>query len=171
MKPCFELTKDGFNTNYAPLCVLGQAIWERETLKPLRDYDLISLKSCDHSPGEKLIDAFSLILAGYPSLYLLNSTLRADPMLGQAWHREMGLAEQSNVSRTLDACRDESLTGLRSISQDFWRVHSQLAAHDWRKRLTLDLDLTPLPASANAEESTKGYLGKKMRRDGNWPGS
>jgi len=171
MKPRFELIKDDFNTSYAPLCVLGQAIWERNTLKPLRDYDLISLKSCDHSPGEKLTDAFLLILAGYPSLYLLNSTLRADLMVGQAWHREIGLAEQSNVSRTLDACRAESLAGLRSISQEFWQVHSQLARHDWRKRLTLDLDLTPLPASAKAQESTKGYLGKKMRRGGNWPGS
>lgn len=171
MKPHFELTKDDFNTSYAPLCVLGQAFWERDTLKPLRDYGLISLKSCDHTPGEKLMDAFLLILAGYPSLYLLNSTLRADPMVGQVWHRKKGVAEQSNVSRTLDACQNESLTGLRSISHDFWRAHSQLPAHDWRKRLTMDLDLTPLPASAKAEESTKGYIGKKIRPGGSWHGS
>jgi hypothetical protein len=170
MKPDFDLTKDDFNTSYAPLCVLGQAMWARDTLTPLRDYELISLKSCDHTPGEKLMDAFLLILAGYPSLYLLNSTLRADPMVAQSWHREVGLAEQSNVSRTLDACRDESLAGLRTLSQDFWRVHSQLPVHDWRKRLTLDLDLTPLPASAKAEESTKGYVGKKMKPGDNWHG-
>jgi len=170
MKPRFELTKNGFNTSYAPLCVLGEAIWERNTLTPLRDYELISLKSCDHTPGDKLMDAFSLIVAGYPSLYLLNSTLRADPMVSQAWHRDRGQAEQSNVSRTLDAYRAESLSGLQTISHDFWRGHSQLRGHDWRKRLTLDLDLTPLPASTKAEESTKGYLGKKMRRADNWPG-
>ncbi len=91
-------------------------------------------------------------------------------MMSQAWHREAGLAEQSNISRTLDACENEALSGLRKISHDFWSTHSQLASHDWRKRLTIDLDLTPLPASAYAEDSSKGYVGKKTKQDGNWPG-
>ena len=170
MNPHFDLTNKRFNSSFAPLCVLGQAFWEGTTLDPLREFGLISLKTHDHAPGEKLIDAFLLILAGYPSLYLLNSTLRADPMIGQAWHREAGLAEQSNISRTLDACENGALRGLRNISQDFWSTHSQLASHDWRKRLTIDLDLTPLPASAYAEDSTKGYVGKKTKLDGNWLG-
>lgn len=168
MKPHFDLTKDAFNTSFAPLCVLGQAFWEGDIISPLRKFDLISLKTRDHSPGEKLMDAFLLILAGYPSLHLLNSTLRPDPMVGQAWHREIGLAEQSNISRTLDACTDKALTGLRAISQEFWSVHSQIPGHDWRKRLIIDLDLTPLPASVNAEDSTKGYVGKKIGLAGNW---
>jgi hypothetical protein len=67
MNPHFDLTKDDFNTSYAPLYVLGQEIWARETLTPLRDCELISLKSCDHAPGEKLMDAFLLILAGHPT--------------------------------------------------------------------------------------------------------
>jgi hypothetical protein len=36
-----------------------------------------------------------------------------------------------------------------------------LVSHDWRKRIVLDLDLTPLQASRHAQASTKGYLGKK----------
>lgn len=163
MKPDFSLTKKRLNTNFAPLCVLGQAFWERKTLDSLREFDLISIKTHEHTPGEKLMDAFLLILAGYPSLYLLNSTVRPDPMVSQSWRREKGLAEQSNISRTLDASDAKALKGLRKVSQKFWSQHSQLPSHDWRKRLTIDLDLSSLVASANAEDSTRGYVGKKMK--------
>lgn len=171
MKPHFDLTNETCNTGFAPLCVLGQVLWEGGELDPLRQFGLISSKQVDHQPGEKLMDAFMLILAGYPSLYLINSTLRADPMVSISWHRANGLAEQSNISRTLDACSGEALVGLQQLSHNFWRQHSQLPTHDWRKRLILDLDLTPLLASAKAEASTRGYLpGKKKRPDDNWRG-
>lgn len=160
MKPTFDLTETYFNTSYAPLCALGHALGERNELDRLRNFDAIAMKTCDHAPGEKLLDAFLVILAGYPSLHLLNSTLRPDPMVAQAWQRER-LAEQSSVSRTLDAITGEGLVALRSVSREFWRMHSQLARHDWRKQLVFDLDLTPLQASPRAEASCKGYLGKK----------
>jgi hypothetical protein len=115
------------------------------------------------------LDAFLVILVGYPSLYLLNTALRPDPMLAQAWHRP-SLADQSSVSRTLDAFTPDALTALRAVSADFWQTHSQLAQHDWRQRLFIDLDLTPLRASAQAEDSTKGYVGKKTPPGGNWHG-
>ena len=160
MKPKFSLTDESFNTSYAPLCVLGHVLWERGELDMLRNFATIPIKKRDHTPGEKLIDALLVILAGYPSLYLLNSKLSPDPMLNQAWHRAK-FADQSVVSRTLDACLTEGLDALREVSWDFWRSHTQLANHDWRKRIVLDLDLTPLRASRHAQESTKGYLRKK----------
>jgi hypothetical protein len=169
MKPQFGLTDQHFNTSFAPLCMLGHALWERGELDSLRHFDLIAMKTRDHTPGEKLLDAFLLIMAGYPSLCLLNTKLRPDPMLAQAWHRSH-FADQSVVSRTLDAVTGDALVGLRTVSWEFWRSHSQLAHHDWRKRLLLDLDLTPLLASPRAEASTKGYLGKKTLPDGNWLG-
>ena len=135
----------------------------------MRTFGAIPEKSCVHTPGEKLLDAFLVILAGYPSLYLLNTALRPDPLLAQAWHRT-ALADQLSVSRTLYACMSPNLTALRTISTDFWRSHSQLAQHDWRQRLILDLDLTPLRASAQAEASTKGYVGKKTPPVANWHG-
>lgn len=169
MKPNFSLTDKYFNTSYAPLCVLGHALWEQGNLDMLRNFEAIPMKKRDHTPGEKLLDALLVILAGYPSLYLLNSKLSSDPMLNQAWHR-VRFADQSVVSRTLDACPPEGLDALQEVSWDFWRVHTQLANHDWRKRIVLDLDLTPLRASRRAQESTKGYLGKKTQLDGSWHG-
>lgn len=160
MKPYFDVIDTLFNTSYAPLCVLGYALRQRQELQSLNQFDAILKKKCTHSVGEKLQDAFLLILAGYPSLYLLNTTLRADPMLAQAWGQE-ALAEQSTISRTLDAFRPETVASLREVGWAFWQAHSRLPQHDWRKPLVLDLDLTPLLASAAAEESTKGYLGEK----------
>lgn len=166
MKPEFGLTDQLFNTSFAPLCVLGSVMRERGHLHALRNFKAISAKKGEHTPGEKLLDAFLLILAGYPSLYLLNTTLRPDPVLAQAWGRTQ-LAEQSSISRTLDRCTEVVLAELRHLSWQFWSQHTQLAHHDWRKPLILDLDLTPLPASAQAEASTRGYLGKKTPRDAN----
>lgn len=163
MKPEFGLVKSGFNTSYAPLCVLGQAIKEREQLKALEQCELNRIKTCEHSPGDKLMDAFLVILSGCPSLYMLNTKLQPDPMLAKAWQRER-FADQSVVSRMLDACGDEELEILRKISCNFWQQHTQLTNHDWRKRLIVDLDLTALKASRNAEDSTTGYVGKKTRQ-------
>ena len=160
MKPRFGLTDGAFNTQYAPLCVVGQALRERKSLEALKNFGLIKQKICRHSPGEKIMDALLLILAGYPSLYLLNHHLRPDQSLSQAWGRPI-LAEQSSISRLLDAFEPTSLDELSQISWQFWSEHSRLSQHDWRKTLLVDLDLTPLLASEKAEASTKGYLGKK----------
>jgi len=119
MKPKFELTDKSFNTSYAPLCVLGHLLWERGTLDMLRKFKAIPMQTRDHTPGEKLLDALLVILAGYPSLYLLNSKLSPDPILAEAWHRDK-FADQSMISRTLDVCSSEGLDTLREISWDFW---------------------------------------------------
>lgn len=169
MKPTFGLTDKHFNTSFAPLSVVGHVLWAQGILDSLRTFDLIRMKRRVHTPGEKLVDAFLLILAGYPSLYLLNQHLRPDLRLAQAWGRGQ-LAEQSSISRLLDAFDETALAGLRTISWQFWQRHSQLRHHDWRKKVILDLDLTPLLASRRAEASSKGYLGKKTPLAGNWPG-
>ena len=161
MKPTFDLIESGFNTSFAPLCVVGHALWERNDLEMLRQFNAIAMKTRDHTVGDKLLDAFLVIIAGLPSLSMLNTKLRPDPMLAQSWHRG-NFADQSMVSRTLDAFDAESLAVLQSASYAYWHEHTQLHTHDWRTPLLVDLDLTPLLASKNAEESTKGYLGKKM---------
>lgn len=167
MKPHFDLTDEHINTCHAPLCVVSYALRGGKTLDGLLGSELISMQSRKHGVGEKLIDAFLVIVAGLPSLYLLNQHLRPDRMLAASWGREQ-LAEQSSVSRVLDAFDPAGLGRLRQLAWGFWQAHSQLPAHDWRQPLVLDLDLTPLRASRHAEGSTKGYLGKKMRRVVNW---
>jgi hypothetical protein len=166
MKPEFGFTEKHFNTQYAPLCVVGHQLRAYHIVDPLLKFDKIKQKNRTHTPGEKLLDAFLLILAGYPSLYLLNRHLRPDPILAQAWLRPQ-LAEQSSIARTLDDFTELSLLALRTISWQFWQQHSRLRTHDWRTPILLDLDLSPLPASAQAEASTTGYLGEKTKRVAN----
>ena len=121
MPPEFDLTDQPFNTSFAPLCALGDALWERGELQSLRQFSAIPAKACAHTPGEKLLDAFLVILAGYPSLCLLNTALRPDPMLAQAWYRST-LADQSSVSCTLVSsknnfpfCGGAATTGSRQV--------------------------------------------------------
>ena len=103
MKPKFELTDKQFNTSYGPLCVVGQAIWERKALEPLREFKGLKMKKRDHSVGEKLQDTLLLILTGYPSLSLLTSKLKPDPMLAQTWHRWFSTrGEENNLLFTMD---------------------------------------------------------------------
>lgn len=162
MKPEFGFTEKHFNTQYAPLCVVGHQLRAYHIVDPLLNFDQIKQKNRTHTPGEKLIDAFLLILAGYPSLSLLNQHLRPDPLLAQAWQRQQ-LAEQSTIARTLDSFEEHSLLALRTISWQFWQQHTRLRCHDWRSPILFDLDLSPLLASAQAEASTTGYLGEKTK--------
>lgn len=167
MKPTFDLIDPPFNTQFAPLCVVGHVLHERKALAGIEKTELIALKRSEHSVGEKLKDAILLMLAGYPSLYLLNQHLRPDSVLAQAWQRRC-LAEQSTISRALDAFDAPALEKLSQTAFEFWQMHSQLSNHDWRQLLVVDLDLTPLLASRHAEASTKGYLGEKTRVAANW---
>jgi hypothetical protein len=166
MKPSFGFTEKHFNTQYAPLCVIGHYLRAYHIVDPLLRFDKVKQKNRTHTPGEKLLDAFLLILAGYPSLYLLNQHLRPDPLLATAWQRQ-ALAEQSSIARTLDAFDEQALQSLRTISWQFWQQHSRLGTHDWRTPILLDLDLSPLPASSRAEASTTGYLGEKTKQVAN----
>ena len=45
MKPAFGLTEEHFNTSFAPLCALGQALWERNDLDLLRNFAAIPMKT------------------------------------------------------------------------------------------------------------------------------
>ena len=81
------------------------------------------------------------------------------------WER---LADQSTLSRTLDALTLKQIEQLRQSTTAIWQAHSQVKAHDWRGYLWLDFDLSGLPCSSLAEESQKGYFsGKKTPPDAN----
>ena len=52
MKPQFGFTDELFNTQFAPLCVVGHVLREQRILEPLLNFGLISQKKRDHTPGE-----------------------------------------------------------------------------------------------------------------------
>jgi hypothetical protein len=158
-------------TSFAPLGVLGYCLSRTGFFKPLWGDLQVPVKTVDHRPEAKLVDVVVSILAGCRAVAQINTRLRPDLALAYAWGRKR-FAEQATVARTLDACGGEQVRQLRAGSEALFRRESFSLRHDldaaW---LCLDLDLTPLPISKQAESSTKGKLGEKTAMAASWHGS
>ncbi len=142
---------------HVPLAALGYALRHAGLLIPLQDISL-PIKTVTHSPGDKLIEALVLILAGGRATAQADLILRPNLSLAQAWGQTQ-FAQQSTLADALDAIDGESLTTLRTATECIWQQCSVAQHHDFRKgMLWLDDDLTGLPASHHAEGSSKGYF-------------
>jgi len=100
-------------------------------------------------------------LTGCEYLSVVNTVLVPERHFAQVYRKEH-FANQSTLSRTLDALTltnlDELEAAMRAISQRC----GQTTKHDWRAFLQLDFDLSGLPCGKEAEGSHKGYFsGKK----------
>jgi hypothetical protein len=163
MPTIIRLTDMPNETGFAPLAVLGYCLIRTQFLEPVWAELDLPLKAVDHSPRNKLQDVVLSILAGCRAISQVNTRLRPDLALAYAWGRQP-FAEQSTLARTLNAFDATQVSKLRQGSETLFRRESYVLrhdfAHDW---LWLDIDLTPLPISKHAEESTKGKFGKKNR--------
>jgi hypothetical protein len=72
------------------------------------------MKTVSHEPVEKIQDVLVAILAGCQSLVQVNTKLRPEIMLAQAWQRSQ-FAEQSTLSRVLDMLTAENIDQLHEI--------------------------------------------------------
>ncbi len=157
-------------TSYAPLGAVGYCLSQSRFLDILWQQLALDLKTVDHSPADKLLDALVSVLAGCRAIIEINTRLRPDLVLAQAWGRQ-AFAEQSTVARTLDAFDAAQVQNLRRGSEALFRRESRCLQHDllsdW---LWIDIDLTPLPISKYAEGSTKGKFAKKPVRPPTRPG-
>lgn len=153
-------TDDLTNTQYAPLAALSAHYQQNRVFDPLEQV-LIPMKKREFSPAGKLIQVLVSILAGCETLSEVNLRLKSEPGLAAVWGWER-FADQSSLSRTLDALTLMNIEQLRRSTTAIWWEHSQIRTHDWRGFLWLDFDLSGLPCSPRAEESQKGYFsGKK----------
>jgi len=163
----FGLTEDHFNSKYAPLAALAVTYRHRQVLKPLENL-AIAMKKREIEATDKLIQVLISILGGCETLVEVNSRLRPEGALAQAWGWPR-FVDQSTLSRTLDALTQMNIEQLRSAVVEIWRQHGKTLQHDWRGHLRLDFDLSGLPSSAKAEASKKGYFsGKKTSQGVNW---
>ena len=153
------LTDELTNTQYAPLAALSAHYQQNHTLQPLEQVQ-IPMKMRDFGSASKLIQILLSILAGCKTLYEVNSKLKAEISLAAIWDWDH-FADQSSLSRTLDALTLMNLDQLRQSTTAIWQAGSQVKSHDWRSFLWLDFDLSGLPCSPRAEESQKGYFSDK----------
>ncbi len=160
----FGLTDELVNTQYAPLAALSAHYQHNLTLEPLQDVQ-IPMKKRHFRPSDKLIQVLLSILAGCETLSEVNVRLKSEAGLASVWHWDR-FADQSNLSRTLDALTLMNIDQLRDATTHIWVAHSLTRQHDWRGYLWLDFDLSGLPCGKRAEMSQKGYFsGKKTLQD------
>ena len=160
----FVLTDGPFNTQFASLAALLAHYQHNQVLAPLENV-VLQMKTRDFSPVSKLKQVLISILAGCETLTAFNSQLDGEVDLAAilGWER---FADQSTLSRTLDALTLMNIEQLRTATTAIWYSLSQTRQHDWRGFLLLDFDLSGLPCSPRAEASQKGYFsGKKTSPD------
>lgn len=156
-----NLTDGVTNTQYAPLVALSAHYQHKQVLDPLKKVTICQ-KMRDFQAFDKLVQVLLSILSGCQRLNEVNSRLRTEARLIQVWGWKR-MADQSTLSRTLDALSLKQIDELRLAVTQIWRQIGQTAQHDWRGYLWLDYDLSPLPCGPQAEASQKGYLGGKKR--------
>jgi hypothetical protein len=160
------------HTSYAPLAALGYSLHQSDFFAPLREHVQLGGKTILHEPHQKLLDVVVSVLADCASLKQINTRLRPDTALAAAWGRER-FADQSTITRVLDAFTPLAVAQLRTASERIYMREGQALHHPFAQELLfLDIDLTGLPAGRHAEASTKGYFsGEKTAVDANWPAS
>jgi hypothetical protein len=161
MKTCVRLVPMPTETCFAPLGALGYCLMRAHFLDVIWQTLDLRVKAVEHQPEDKLLDVLVSILAGCRALSQINTQLRPDVSLAQAWGRPR-FADQATVARTLDVFGTAQIDQLRAGSEALFRRESLCLRHDLAAgRLFVDIDLTPLPISKHAEGSTKGKLGGK----------
>ena len=155
------------NTSYAPLAALFAHYQHQNLLEPLRGVQ-IPMHKRDFEPDSKLKQVLLSILAGCETLSEVNPHLRQEQVLAEILGIPR-LADQSSLSRTLDALTLKNIDELRTCFGQIWHSMSRVVTRDWRRFLWLDFDLSGLPCGAKAEASQKGYFaGKKTHAAGSW---
>lgn len=146
-------------THFVPLVALGFHAREQDLLRPI--YSRLAFSQTTHvsDPVAVILDLWVSILAGCSSVSHINTKIRPDRLLAQAWGRPC-FSEQSTVARILDACQDEQVSQLSAAVEVIYRWIGQGPRHlrESGEPLTIDIDLTGLPAGRQAEGSSKGYF-------------
>ena len=154
------------STPHATLVALGLKVQQLDLFRPIREQVQIKQKTVRYSPTDKLYDAWIAILAGAQGLVEVNTRLRSDPVLQQAFGRT-ACAEQSVIQDTLDACDATTVQQMEQALTTIVRQHSQAYRHDYGQQLQiLDVDITGLPCGPKAAFATKGYFAKQRNRRG-----
>jgi hypothetical protein len=143
---------------HASLAAIGTYLHQIDLLAPLRENVHIRQKTVKYTPFDKLRDAFVLLLTGAHRMVEINTCLRADPALCQAFG--IGTcAEQSVVQDTLDACTDQNVEEMQQAVKAIFHKHSRACRHDYQKQWQiLDIDLSGRVCGKSAEDATKGYF-------------
>ena len=147
--------------NYLETTVIWQIIEQEVQIKQ---------KILRHTPTDKLKDAWISMLAGAQSLVELNTLVRPDKALQQAFGRE-DCADQSTVSETLNSCDEQTVKQMRMAHKRIYQRYGKGYQHHYGKQMQiLDVDMSGMVCGEQAEGAEKGYFpnqkGKRGRQLG-----
>jgi len=150
------------NSAYASLCALAPLIESRGIFDRIHQGVKIPQKKLDYRPSDKLVFVVLGIMSGCEVVFDLNRKLRVDKPLLRAFGYQR-CADQSVIQETLNAATGENVQQLEAALKAIWDEHNlavQLLKDAQREGgiETIDIDLSGMPASKNAEGSTKGYF-------------
>lgn len=153
-------------TPCASLAALGSYLQQIQLFAPIRSELRIRQKTMIHTPIDKLYDAWIAFLAGAHGIVEVNTRLRSDGVLQQAFGRT-SCAEQSTIQATLNACTADNVQQLSDALTTIYRQHSQGYRHNYaRAWQILDVDMTGAPCGRKAALATKGYFANARKRRG-----
>jgi hypothetical protein len=156
-------------THFSPrasLVAIGLYMQEKNIWDTVENMVQIRQKATHYTPTEKLMDAFINILAGGEGIVEINTRVKPDRALQQAFGRT-SCADQSSVSQTLNVCTPDNVVQLRTALQSIYQQQSQGYHHDYQKQYQLlDVDMTGMPAGRQGEGVAKGYFPKQKNQRG-----
>ena len=165
MNESITLTTNHFSPA-ASLAAIGVKLSQLDLFGPIRTTVQIRRKTIQHTPVNKLYDAFISLLAGAHGLVEINTRLRSNPARPQAFGRS-ACAEPSVVQQTLDVCTVENVSEMQQSLDEIYRSHSQGFRHDYQASLQLlDVNMSSLPCGPKAAFATKGYEASQYHRRG-----
>jgi len=155
-----------YDSGHASLCVLGKYLRQISFFEPLERRVHLKQKVLKYPPIQKLEMLFVGLLAGIKAVSHTATTVRVDRALTAAFGLP-GCADQSVLADTLDAASDADVADLQAAIAELFDQYSQARRHAFEQELlVLDVDLSPLPASKQAEGSERGYLGRSRSKTG-----
>jgi hypothetical protein len=161
------------STKFSPrasLIALGNYLENTVIWQIIEQEVKIKQKILQHRPTDKLKDAWISMLAGAKSLVELNTLVRPDKALQQAFGRE-DCADQSTVSETLNSCDEVNVKQMRQANKRIYQRYGKGYGHPYGKQMQiLDVDMSGLVCGEQAEGAEKGYFpnqkGKRGRQLG-----
>jgi hypothetical protein len=155
---------------HASLVALGVRFQQLGLWSMVQAHVTIKQKVRQHAPLDKLLDGFINILAGGRGVVEINTRVRPDRALQQAFGRS-ACAEQSTISDTLDACTPANVEQMRAALTAIARQHGQAYRHDYQQAWQLlEVAMTGRPA-VKARGSPKAISpNSPIGAGGSWAG-
>lgn len=153
------------NSAHASLCALAPVIIDKKILEPIHAKVQIPQKEVLYRPTDKLVFVVLGVVSGCEAVFDLNQSLRVDRPLLRAFGYEK-CADQSVIQGTLNAATGENVQQLEDALKAIWDENNltvSLLEKAQREGtvVTIDMDLSGMPASKKAEKSEKGYFAGK----------